>query len=208
VRRASERRAPRAWLIGVALASLFGLASCRGRSPSGSPAGSAAVSTVGAPPVETFQIEVDAPPKAGSPAAVPPDAVLSPFRVWVNQETPRQKKNPEWRLVPPKEGLVLELSPGGRWRCVASPLHVLGKIGEKRTPEEWLVSSTVRCSSDGWKTFAEAFVQVAYDSDGSRERADARDPLGLNDFVDGQPRITTVVLDAPPARVPPKPPAP
>jgi hypothetical protein len=146
--------------------------------------------------MDTYDVTLEIPPTPGKPAAAPSDAVLAPFRVWVNQETPRQKKTPEWRSYPSKEGATLELEPDGRWRCVLGGARVFGKFEIDRKVSQWTVSRTLRCSSDGWATYVEGLVRVAYDPEGKRVHTDPLAALRLNDVVAGQPRETVVVLDA------------
>jgi hypothetical protein len=98
--------------------------------------------------LEKYEVTIELPPEPGKPAPAPPDAALEPFRVWVNQETPRQKKNPEWQLVPAKEGKVLDMAPDGNWSCLVNPSKAFGKIDEDRSVVHWTMSRTLRCSSD------------------------------------------------------------
>src|SRR5262245_35638131 len=62
-----------------------------------------------APKFEPFEVQLELPPKPGQPAASPPDGALRPWRVWVNQERPRQKKAPQWQPVAAKEGALLDM---------------------------------------------------------------------------------------------------
>ena len=83
----------------------------------------------GGPPAEQFDVQLELPPKPGKPVPVTPPSVLGPARVWINQETPRQEKAPEWRVFPAKEAAMLDLSPDGRWRCLVNPLRAVGRAG-------------------------------------------------------------------------------
>jgi hypothetical protein len=147
--------------------------------------------------LEKYEVTIELPPEPGKPAPAPPDAALEPFRVWVNQETPRQKKNPEWQLVPAKEGKVLDMAPDGNWSCLVNPSKAFGKIDEDRSVVHWTMSRTLRCSSDNWKTAIEGVVRVGYAPDGKRGEADPRAAFYLKDTVAGAPRSTTVVLEPP-----------
>jgi len=152
-------------------------------------------------PIEQFTVTVEIPPAKGKPAPAPPEGALRPWRVWVNQERPRQKKAPEWRAFGAKDGAALDLAADGRWRCVVNPVRVLGKANERAQIADWIVSRTVRCSSDGWKTFVGTFVQVGFDSDGKETQSTPSAPVYLNDQVGGVERSTVVVLEgAKPAR--------
>jgi hypothetical protein len=145
--------------------------------------------------LEKFEVSIELPPEPGKPAPAPPDAALEPFRVWVNQETPRQKKNPEWQAVPAKEGKILDLAADGNWRCLVNPAKVFGKIDEDRTVTHWTVSRTLRCSSDNWRTSTEGLVRVGYAPDGTRGEVDPRAAFYLKDIVAGVPRVTVVVME-------------
>jgi hypothetical protein len=145
--------------------------------------------------LEKYEVTIELPPEPGKPAPVPPDAALEPFRVWVNQETPRQKKNPEWQTIPAKEGRVLDMAADGNWSCLVNPVKVFGKIDEDRTVAHWTTSRTLRCSSDNWKTAIEGVVRVGYAPDGKRGDTDPRAAIYLKDNVGGAPRSTVVVLE-------------
>jgi hypothetical protein len=145
--------------------------------------------------LEKFEVTLELPPEPGKPAQAPPEAALQPFRSWVNQEVPRQKKNPEWVTIPAKEGKVLDMAPDGHWSCIVNPVKVFGKIDEDRTVVHWTTSRTLRCSSDNWRTSIEGLIRVGYAPDGQRGEADPRTALYLKDIVAGIPRTTAVVLE-------------
>lgn len=170
---------------------------CRGAKSttgaSGSP--SARLSLAGVPPLDAFEVKLEVPSAPGAAPPAVPDGVLGPFRVWINQETPRQKKTPEWRSFGAKEGLVLDMAADGKWRCLLNPVHLLGRLDEKMTADHWTASRTLRCSSDGWATFVEALVRVGYEQGGKLDEADPRSALYLEDTVGGRARVTTVVLE-------------
>jgi hypothetical protein len=171
--------------IALVLSSWVGLSSCK---------------RGGSAPLDSFEVTVDLPPQPGKPAQVPPERALLPFRVWVNQETPRQKKTPEWRTIPAKEGVVLDMAPDGNWSCLVNPVKVLGKNDEDGVVAHWTTSRTLRCSSDGWKTSVEGLVRVGYAPDGKRGETDPKAVFHLRDVVGGAPRFTVVVLEALPAK--------
>jgi hypothetical protein len=145
--------------------------------------------------LEKFEVAIELPPEPGKPTPAPPDAVLEPFRVWVNQETPRQKKNPEWQAIPAKDAKILDMAADGNWRCLVNPVKVFGKIDEDRTITHWTASRTLRCSSDNWRTSTDGLVRVGYAPDGTRGEADPRAAFYLKDIVAGVPRVTVVVME-------------
>ena len=145
--------------------------------------------------LEKFEVTTELPPEPGKPEPAPPAAALEPFRVWVNQEIPRQKKNPEWQTIPAKEGRVLDMAPDGNWSCLVNPVKVFGKIDDDRSIVHWTTSRTLRCSSDNWKSSVEGMVRVGYAPDGKRGEADPRVAINLKDMVAGAPRLTVVVLE-------------
>jgi hypothetical protein len=169
-----------------------GLPGCR-REKAGE--SSSAAPPRGMPPLDKFEVELELPTPPGKPAPVPPEAALAPFRVWVNQETPRQKKNPEWRSIPAKEGLILDMATDGRWSCLVNPVRLFAKFDDEAEVMHWTTSRTLRCSSDQWKTNVEGLVRVGYAPDGKRLESDPRAAFHLKDFVAGQPRVTAVVLE-------------
>ena len=146
-------------------------------------------------PFEKFEVELEVPPPPGQPAATPPEAVFRPWRVWVNQEEPRQHKAPEWRVIGAKEGTNLGLAMDGRWRCLVNPVHVLGKLNERAEIGRWIVSRSVRCSRDEYRSSVEGRAQAWFDDDGKEFETTPSVPLYLNDIVGGKKRVTVVVLE-------------
>jgi len=141
------------------------------------------------------EVTTDLPPLPGSPTPTAPESAFEPFRVWVNQESPRQKKTPEWRTIPGKEGVVLDMAPDGNWTCLVNPVQVFGN-GDDGRVAHWTTSRTVRCSSDNWRTSVQGLVRVGYDPDGKRGESDPPVALYLKDIVAGVPRVTVVVLES------------
>jgi hypothetical protein len=158
-------------------------------------AGVAAACRRAEPPFERFDVQLEIPPAKGQPALAPPEAVLRPWRVWVNQEEPRQHKAPAWRAVGAKEGANLELAADGRWRCLMNPVHVLGKANERAKIATWIVSRSIRCSRDEYRTSVEGRAQAWFELDGKEIQTTPSVPLYLNDTVGGQKRVTVVVLE-------------
>ncbi len=175
------------WRAGFAALAIFvGTAGCRARPP----------------PLDSFEVKLDATPKKGAPST-PPDPVLRPWRVWIVQQYPLQKKTPHWETFAARDGRLLDLAPDGNWRCLVTPVRLLGKINDHQRVGTWIATRAVRCSSDGWRTSAEARVRAAFDPDGVPGPLDPSAPLFLNDVVNGEPRLTIVVLEgAKPARQP------
>jgi len=147
------------------------------------------------PPFEEFELTTERPPPKGQPATAPPEGALRPWRVWINQEHPAQKKNPAWHAYGPRDRALLDLAPDGNWRCLINPAHVLGKVNERGKISTWIVSRNVRCSSDGWRTNAEGRVEAAFDPDGTERVTLPSAAVYLNDSVNGTPRSTVLVLE-------------
>lgn len=148
-----------------------------------------------APPFESYTVRVDVPATAGKPVPAPPEGALRPWRVWVNQEVPRQKKAPAWRVAGAKEGVLLDLADDGSWKCMLNPVHVQGKASEWAKVRNWVVSRAVRCSRDGFRTSVEGRVQAGFDLDGKETEVSPSAALYLRDIVAGQLRETVVVLE-------------
>jgi hypothetical protein len=147
-----------------------------------------------APPLGSYQVLFEAPPPAGSARPSPVPAAERPWRVWVNQEVPRQKPNPHWKPSPIKETTLLEMAADGRWRCAVTPAEVLARIGEDLKLGSWQVSRRLVCSNDGWLTNVEERAQVTYGLDGKVVDSKTEASLILNDQVGGKPRVTVVGL--------------
>jgi hypothetical protein len=196
---ATERSKSRPCSGPLALALALALvvtAGCRGPKPTSvAPPSRSAHAPESGPPLDAFEAKLEVPSAPGAAPPSVPEGALGPFRVWINQETPRQKKTPEWRSFGAKEGLLLDLAADGKWRCLLNPVHLLGRLDDKRTADHWTASRTLRCSSDGWATYVEALVRVGYQRDGKLDEADPRSALYLEDTVGGHRRVTAVVLD-------------
>jgi hypothetical protein len=147
------------------------------------------------PPIGHFAVTFESGGPPGKPHPEPPEATLRPWRVWVDQERPRQKKNPEWRSFGAKDGALLDMAPDGKWACLVNPVTLLGTIGEKAKIVGWVASRTIRCSSDGWKTSTDARVRAGFDTEGKPTELDPSAVLYLNDVVGGTERMTVVVLE-------------
>ncbi len=148
------------------------------------------------PALENYAVTYEVQPENGKPGEPPPDPALGPWRVWINQERPRQKKAPEWTPVPAKEARLLELAPDGHWRCGVNGVRLLGKTGESGSIELWQATRALRCSTDGFRTHVDAVVHATFDDSGKQLAADPRSVIYLNDVVDGVPRVTVVGLEA------------
>lgn len=166
-------------LVGVAVALLGTAVGCGGHTP----------------PLGTFEVTFELPPKPGQPAPTPPDAALRPWRVWINQELPRQKKNPEWRPYAAKDGALLDVATDGKWRCLMTPARLFAKFDDRKKVAEWTSSRNVRCSSDGWRTHVETLVRCRFAPDGKPTTSDPPGAMYLNDVVNQEPRTTVVVLE-------------
>lgn len=146
------------------------------------------------PPLDPFDVEHALPPKPGQPAPKPPAKALAPWRVWINQEKPRQKKNPHWRPYEAKTAAMLDIAEDGKWRCLVTAARLFASYDEHASIREWTASRRVRCSVDGWKTYVESYVRSGFRPDGTPTVADPPAPLYLHDVVNGQARSTVVVL--------------
>ena len=83
----------------------------------------------------------------------------------------------------------------GKWRCLLNPVRVVGKVSERNKVATWIASRTVRCSSDGWRTFVQGLVHAGFDPDGKETETTASAVLYLNEQMGGAPRSTVVVLE-------------
>lgn len=196
IERGAGRALPTLVAVALGLVLLVTNEGCRGpKATTIARVASSARLPEGVPPLEAFEVKLEVPSAPGAPPPSVPEGALAPFRVWINQETPRQKKTPEWRSFGAKEGLLLDMAADGKWRCLLNPVHLLGRLDDKLTADHWTASRSLRCSSDGWATFVEALVRVGYERDGKFDEADPRSALYLRDNVGGQARVTAVVLE-------------
>jgi hypothetical protein len=113
----------------------------------------------------------------------------------VNQEEPRQKHAPEWRTYAAKEAASLDVAADGTWRCLINPVRVTGKANEHGKTSDWIVMRTIRCSSDGWRSYVEGFAQAAFDGEGKETDVTPSAALRLSEVVSGVRRNTVVVLE-------------
>jgi hypothetical protein len=144
------------------------------------------------PPLGSFSVTLDRP----APSQIsPPDGALWPWRVWIDQEEPRQKKAPEWRAYAAKEAASLDIAADGTWRCLINPVRVKGKTNEHGKTSDWIVTRTIRCSSDAWRSYVEGFAQADFDVEGKETEATASAALRLSEVVSGVRRNTVVVLE-------------
>ena len=147
------------------------------------------------PPLGDFEIELELPPPPGSNSPEPPAAALRPWRVWINQEQPRQRKNPAWQPYAARQSATLELAADGRWRCLITPTQLFAKFDEPRSLRSWSATRHVRCSPDGWKTYSETTVHCSFTASGELTRCAPPAAVHLADVVGGEPRSTVVVLE-------------
>lgn len=142
-----------------------------------------------------FRIDYDLPARPGARAPSPPAPALSPWRVWINQERPRQKKNPQWSAVPAKSGAKLDMAPEGHFRCVLTPVSLFAHQESETEVKTWTATRAVRCSSDGFRTNVESRLVVDVSPTGEVTLPPEREPsLLLHDVVAGQNTETVVAL--------------
>jgi predicted small lipoprotein YifL len=146
------------------------------------------------PPADAFDVRVDAPAQKGKPFPAAPDAASTPWKVWINQEEPRQKKAPVWQHYDAKASTLLDLAADGTWRCALGAVHVVGHTSEHGAMATWTASRKIRCSTDGFRTYVESLVRAEYAPDGALTGLDPPGALYLNEVVKGEKRFTAVVL--------------
>jgi hypothetical protein len=148
------------------------------------------------PPLEAFRLEPWVSPRKGIDPVTPPESLLRPWRAFVNQERPRQKKNPRWQSLPPKEAVFLEMQGESAFRCLVNPLEIGARTDEDETEvEAWVLMRRMRCSSDGWATWAQVEHTVLVDLDGKERPLIDHGELFLRERREGAPpRETTVFL--------------
>jgi hypothetical protein len=145
-------------------------------------------------PVEAFQAGEWKSPKGE--VFRPPQVASETWRVKVMQEIPRQKKNPRWRTLKIDEAVDLEMPPGTRYRCLVNPVRFRpweDEISSKVI--KWDLIRSVRCSSDGWRTYSELVHGVSMGGGGETPSPISRQgELYLHDWVDGKRSQITVLV--------------
>jgi hypothetical protein len=152
--------------------------------------------TWGKPPIVVFTPGEWRSPKG---AVTPAPAVANhAWRVLVLQETPRPKKNPHWKTIPIEASGALELPPGSRYRCVYNPVAFRAPTNEQASGvERWELLRSIRCSNDGWATYAQAIHEIVISPDGrSIARSIDQTELGLHEVIAGVPTDYTIALRA------------
>jgi hypothetical protein len=126
----------------------------------------------------------------------PPQAANHPWRVITLQEWPRPKKTPHWRVVKREEAPELEMPERSRFRCIVNP--VVYRVVEDEVPlkpQGWTLLRTVRCSSDGWRTYSQAAYSEFVGQDGTPgDRSGRQAELYLHDVIDGKGVEITMIL--------------
>lgn len=150
----------------------------------------------GNPPLVPFKVGEWRSPK-GVVLPAPP-AANHPWRVLMLQESPRPKKNPHWKTIPIEASGALDMPPGSHFRCIYNPVEFRTPMNEQFSGvEHWDLVRTVRCSTDGWATYAQAIHQVIISPDGkSISRSIEQTELGLHEVINGVPIDYTVALRA------------
>jgi hypothetical protein len=127
----------------------------------------------------------------------PPDSLLAPWRIFVNQERPRQKKNPRWAPLPSKEAVTVAMPEGSAYECIVNPLVIKAQPNEKADGiEAWALSRGVLCSKDGWHAWTESLHQAFVTPDGERKEPAEQTIILLRERTGKDVRETTVVLRA------------
>jgi hypothetical protein len=165
---------------------------------------SAAAEAVAAPPFEKFELEPWKSPRKGIDPVAPPEGLLTTWRVFVNQERPRQKKNPRWIPLPPREAVTLPMAEDGRFRCIVNPLRVQARPNDDDSGvDAWILTRSVLCSGNGWRTWTDSPHQVVVLPEGKRTRTIEQTDVLLREPIDGKTRETTIILRSDEDRDPP-----
>lgn len=148
------------------------------------------------PPFRKFELQPWQSVHNDAKPVMPPESLVGPARVWVNQERPRQKKNPKWQTVDGRKAVELELASDGRWRCILNPLEIRARPDEDEAKvEAWHVQRSVLCSSDGWKTWTEHPHVDLVNPDGEKQASmSEQTEIFLRELVGGRTRETTIVV--------------
>lgn len=129
-------------------------------------------------------------------SVLPPDVKDEVWRAFVNQEQPIQKQTPLWQPLPPMETVELRMPEGSGFRCVVNPLVVGPETDEwGMRLERWVMTRTVMCSSDGFRTWTEYPHVVYLEVDGDRKVAnEATEGTLRQRDADGKVRLTRLFL--------------
>jgi hypothetical protein len=127
----------------------------------------------------------------------------------VNQYSPHQIKTPKWQPLPAREVVELAMPPGSTFRCMATALEVKTDANTFGTElRAWLLSRSILCSSDGFRSWTQYPHRVRLSTDGARTVDFQSDGLLRERASDGTVRNTLVVMrsDAEPREASPGPP--
>jgi hypothetical protein len=125
-----------------------------------------------------------------------PEASNPPWRVMVLQEKPIPIKNPRWKTIPISESGELQMAERSSFRCVYTAVEFRPWADEyMKSVAKWDLLRAVRCSSDGFRTYSQAWHQKTLGGDGVEvpggpEQAE----LSLYDLIGGKPVTTTIIL--------------
>jgi hypothetical protein len=195
VAHASKARITASALLIGALAT-----ACSKTEPRSGPVASSSASATRAdaahpPPFEKFELAPWKSPREKIAPVAPPGSLLETWRVFVNQERPRQKKNPRWISLPPREGVTLPMAEDGRFRCIVNPLRVQARPNDDLSGvDAWVLMRSVLCSGDGWRTWTDSPHQVVVLPDGKRTATIEQTDVLLREPIDGKVRETTIIL--------------
>ena len=150
------------------------------------------------PPFGQFKVQKWPPLSVdGRPTVSPPAAALRPWRSNVQRDD--DESRPVFVEMPADDSSLLAMPVAFPWRCLLSPVEIRGNgpYGAP-VPEYWIVTRSVRCSQDQWRTVVEASNHVFAYKDGRVEApADVltlrlKDPNGMGATVVVVPPATSM----------------
>jgi hypothetical protein len=128
----------------------------------------------------------------------PPDLAQETWRALVTQSRPLQAPTPLWQPLPATDNVELTMQSGVRFRCLVTAVEVAPDADDfNRKLSAWVLTRSLRCSGDGWRSWTESPHSVRLLQNGTRETSAAAGAL-LREHDDspaaGGARQTTVVV--------------
>jgi hypothetical protein len=137
--------------------------------------------------------------RPGVPEVAPPVAANETWRVLVNQNQPLQKKTPLWQPLSAERSVELAMPEQSAYRCLVTPLASTAHADDFGVKlEAWVLTRSLICSSDGFRSWTEHGHVLRVRPDGSREETLQANALLRERDAAGRVRETYIVVRSTP----------
>ena len=167
---------------------------------SSAPASASASAPASAPPAIAYVAATTwRSTRPGVPEVAPPVAANETWRVLVNQNQPLQKKTPLWQPLAAERSVELTMPERSAYRCLVTPLASTAHADDFGVKlEAWVLTRSLLCSSDGFRSWTEHGHVLRVRPDGSRDETLQASALLRERDADGRVRETYVVVRSTP----------